>query len=526
MKMKTRFRRDVCTLFLLSLAVRLAVALLIDRPGYVDTAYYAAGAVRLAEGGGLAEPFVWNYLDSPEALPHAAFFYWMPLPSLLAAPFAVLWPGSFFALQLPFVLASAILPTIAFWLGWRLGGQRRTAWAAGMLTLFSGFFFPYWTIPETFSPFALFGSLALCAAALREQTAGYASRWAGIAVSVASGAFVGLAHLTRPDGPLLLIVVLGGTLLGSRQRNNRGGRLRSPAGEAILVSLGYLLVMAPWFARNLAVAGTLLPTAGTKTLWLRTYDDIFCFRCDVSAGSYLSWGWGNIVESKLVALGINLQRFVAEDCLVFLLLFVIVGLVRLRRNLVYSQASAYLVLALLFHSLGFTFPGQRGGFFHASAAALPMVFAAAAAGLDVAIQWVGARRRWRIRQARIVFAAAAISGAVALSAYAARARLGAWRTADAVFEEVERCIAGHEEASAVMVNNPPAFWYQTGRGAVAVPNGGIDMLMAAAEVYGVSHVVLDENRPLPLAALYSGAESDSRLERVCECGSTVVYRVR
>ena len=43
-----RTRRDLLGLFLLSLVVRLAVAALISRPGYMDAAYYAAGAVRLA----------------------------------------------------------------------------------------------------------------------------------------------------------------------------------------------------------------------------------------------------------------------------------------------------------------------------------------------------------------------------------------------------------------------------------------------------------------------------------------------
>ncbi|MBE9506962.1 MAG: hypothetical protein IMY86_02845, partial [Chloroflexi bacterium] len=60
-----RYRRDLLVLFLLSLAVRLVTAALTCRPGYMDPAYYAAGAVRLAEGGGLTEPFLWNYLDDP-----------------------------------------------------------------------------------------------------------------------------------------------------------------------------------------------------------------------------------------------------------------------------------------------------------------------------------------------------------------------------------------------------------------------------------------------------------------------------
>ncbi|TET53398.1 MAG: hypothetical protein E3J64_03630 [Anaerolineales bacterium] len=525
--MSGRLRRDLCWLFLLSLGVRLAVAVLVQRPGYMDTAYYAAGAERVGAGSGLSEPYLWHYLDEAAGLPHDAFLYWMPLPSLLAAPLAALWPGSFLALQMPFVALSALLPPVAFWLAWRLAERRRSAWAAGLFTLFSGFFFPYWTLPETFAPFALFGALALCLATRRSAEASGPGRRADLAVSMGTGGLIGLAHLTRPDGPLLLVVILGAVLLRSRPgADGRSRRLRQAIKEALLILSGYLAVMAPWFARNLAVAGTLLPTAGTKTLWLRSYDDIFCFGCDLSLGSYLEWGWGNILQSKLWALGLNLQRLLAENCLIVLFPFAVVGMIRLRRNRVFAMAGAYLLLALLFHSLAFTLPGPRGGFFHASSAALPMVFAAASEGLEAAVRWAGRRRRWQLEQAQRVFAAAAVIGAVGLSLYAAAIRLGAWRTADSVYSEIEDCLAAEgNEASVVMVNNPPAYWYHTGRSAVAVPNGDIEMTLAAAERYGASHLVLDENRPQLLVPLYDGRETDGHLELVCSLGRTIVFRV-
>ena len=76
-------KRDLLWLLALSLAVRLGTAALIQRPGYMDTAYYASGAIALAEGGGLAEPFIWNYLDPPSGVPHPGYLYWMPLTAIL-----------------------------------------------------------------------------------------------------------------------------------------------------------------------------------------------------------------------------------------------------------------------------------------------------------------------------------------------------------------------------------------------------------------------------------------------------------
>lgn len=507
--MMSKRLRDLILVFVLALVVRLAAALLLIRPGYMDAAYYAAGAVQLAQGGGLNEPFLWNYLDDPAGLPHPGFLYWMPLPSLLAAPLAVLFPGSFFALQLPFTLLSALLPPVAYGLAWATSSRRQVAWLAGLLTLFSGFFFPYWTLPETFAPFALTGSLTLWLAGRRMPGAGRqildAGRWLLV------GLLVGLAHLTRADGILLLPVVALASLISSSRRTTHHAthitrHVSSPViRDLAFVFLGYLLVMVPWFLRNLSITGTPLSPAGAKTLWLRTYDDVFCYRCDLSLRSYLGWGWVDILRSKLWAAGMNAARFLAEDCLVFFLPFVLIGLYRLRRCPPFTLSLIYLLLVYFAHSLAFTFPGPRGGFFHASAAVLPSLFTAGAEGLEVTVRWAARRRRWNPRQAQGVFAVATVVAAVALSGHVAVQRLSAWRDADAVYLKVDAWLArqGAEDAT-VMVGNPPAFWYHTGHPAVVVPNGDVDTLLAVADRYGVGYVVLDPNRPEGLAELDAG----------------------
>jgi len=507
---KSLQRRDVWVLFCLSLAVRLFVAALVSRPGYMDTAYYAAGAVRLARGGDLSDPFLWNYLGDPLGLPHPGFLYWMPLPSLLAAPFAALFPGSFFALQIPFIILSALLPLVTFGLAWETTGRRLTAWLAGLLSLFSGFFFPYWTLPETFAPFALFGSLVLWLSARRGTGVGGSLGRGALSAScllpLISGGLVGLAHLTRADGILLLPVVALAVFVSVPSRRACSGASVSICHLLIchlsFLVLGYLLVMAPWFARNLAVIGTPLSPAGTKTLWLRNYDDLFCYGCDLSLRSYLEWGWLNILRSKLWAMGVNGARFLAEDCLVFLLPFVLVGLIRLRRHSSFALATIYLILIYLAHSLAFTFPGPRGGFFHASTPALPFLFVAGVKGLETAVSWTARRRCWDLHQAQAVFAVAVGVGALALSAYAAVQKLPVWQQADEPYLEIGDWLAqqGVKEET-VMVGNPPAFWYHTGHSALVVPNGGVATLLAVADRYGAAYLVIDPNRPEPLAEL-------------------------
>ncbi|MCP4539566.1 MAG: hypothetical protein GY832_20720 [Chloroflexi bacterium] len=506
-------------LYLLALAVRLVLAAFIHRPGYMDVAYYAAGAVRFAQGDGFSEPFLWNYLDDPVALPRPAFLYWMPLPSLLAAPFAFLFPGSFFALQLPFVFISALFSVVAYSVAWEITGQRRAAWLVGLFTLFSGFFSPYWTLPETFAPFALFGSLALWLAGSGMGTA-RDKKWVG---GFLAGLLVGLAHLTRADGILLLPIIVLASLVSFHSRNTRYATRNmyrvSPDAlyHLLFVILGYLLIIGPWFIRNVFIIGAPLSSASTKTLWLRAYDDLVCYDCDLSLGSYLAWGWGNILSSKIYALWINFQHFMAEDCQVFLLPFVIIGLYRLRWRPPFALSLIYLFLLYLAHSLAFTFPGWRGSFFHSSGVLLPFLYIAALEGLTASVGWVARRRKsWNPRQARTIFETAMIVAAVALSINTAVGTLSAWWNADAIYGQIGTWMDANDASSEiiVMLNNPPGFYYHTGISSVVVPNGNVETLLTVADRYSVDYVVLDLNRPSGLAELYSGDEHHPRLRSV------------
>ena len=197
--------------------------------------------------------------------------------------------------------------------------------------------------------------------------------------------------------------------------------------SGLFVALGYLLVTIPWFIRNLSVAGTLLSPGGTKTLWLTNYDDLYCYGCDLSPASFFDWGWRSILSSKLSVMGVNLQRFLAENCQVFMLPLAAIGYYRLRRRRPFVLSLAFLLLVYLAHSLAFTFPGVRGGFFHASSPVLPFIYAAAVEGLDAAVKWLGQRRRWNVQQAGLVFTVAMAVAAMGLSYYIASAVLPRWQ---------------------------------------------------------------------------------------------------
>jgi hypothetical protein len=510
-----------------ALAVRILTAWPLHQPGYMDAYYYYETAKSLYQGRGFNEYFIWNYLDASQGLPHPSNLYWMPLSSLLIWPCFAIFGLSYRAAQIPFVLLSALLPVVACRVAVETTGRRRDGIIAGLLAVFSGFYLAFWVSPDAFAPFALAGSLCLLAAykALSEGRLPW---------MLLAGALAGLGHLARADGLLLLVTVLV-VLCDPSPKRGGAGRL------GCLASLlgGYLLVMAPWFYRNWRAAGVILPTAGTKTIFLRSYDDLFSYGLDLSLQSYLAWGAWPILRSKLEATWANTQTAIAVLCLVFLAPFAAVGFWRLRRHLLYRLAFLYGVFLWLAMTFVFTFPGVRGGLFHSGAALLPFIYAASLVGLDHAVSWAARRRRgWDAAVAGRLFAWTLPVLALLVSGFVYHARVLQGSLADPAWNRSARPytqIAAWLDANAspeevVMVNNPPAFSYYSGRRSVVVPNADLETTLAVCRRYGATYLVLEPNHPGPLAALYKGdvAHPALTLRLTLDAGAerpTYVYQV-
>jgi hypothetical protein len=535
--------RSLLILFLLALLARVVAILPQDQPSYMDAAYYYDIALNLAQGQGLTEPFLWNYLDNPAGLPHPSHLYWMPLPTLVAWTGLVLFGHTYQAAQIPFALLSAVFPLVSYWVALQTTGNRRHAWLAGLLTVFSGFYVLYWGHTDNFTPFALAGSLSLVAA-WRASQARPKSEAGGLALG--AGVLAGLAHLSRADGPLLLVAIAVSnikyqipndksqttnpkSLISNLQSLISG--LRFDIWHLVFVILGYTLVMLPWFARDWAVAGSPLPATGAQSIWLTTYDDLFSYGRELSLPTYLAWGGSNILRSKLDALWLNMQTLIAVLGMVFLAPLALVGGWQLRRHPLYQLAAWYGTLLFLAMTFVFTFPGQRGGLFHSGGALLPFIIAAAPVGLDAIVEWAAARRRgWDVRLATQVFGIGLVGMAILVSGFLYYRGVGARaRQPEAVapYSTLAAWLAGRGEANAlVMVGDPPGYWYYSGGLSIVVPNEPVETTLAVADRYGAHYLVLDANRPAPLASLYEGTTAHPRLNLVESLpGDLRVYRI-
>ena len=471
-----------------------------EQPLYTDVYYHLNAANRLLSGQGLSDAYLWNYVNPPAALSGdwsvPSHQYWMPATTLLAAAGMAITGahGSYAAGQIGFALAAWGLALIGFAVGARLGRTALLAWVAGLLTILSPFYAISWGAIDSTTPFAVTGAACLlvlgglCAGSRFDRRAGW--WW------LAAGALAALSHLARPDGLVLLGVGgLTALIVAWRNRAWRAVWLFMP------LLLGYLLVMAPWFARNQAALGTVLPSGGLEGAFYTEYDDLFAYPPNASLARFLdTLGPGGFVSTRLAALfgndgGVisgNFGTWLAVEGMIFLAPLMVIGLFRRWRDpflwpFVLGALAIHAVMTLIF-----PFAGYRGGLLHSAGALVPFWAALGVVGLGDVVGWVSKRRRtWNARTATSVFAVGLVALAVLLLA------LLAVRPARTL-PDGERTLYAQANAALpsgarVFTADPPAFYYHTGRGGAVLPNSPPETLQTLSAQYDIGYALLTEN---------------------------------
>jgi hypothetical protein len=486
-------RQKIILLFV-GVGVSLAAGVLVSHPGYMDAQYYFVTGEQLADRVGFVEPFIWNFLNNPESVPHPSHGYWMPLTSLIAAIPMSLFGLSFRTAQIPFILLNAFLPILTSYFSYSINQDNSAAFLAGLLAAVPGYFLPFFLTTDMFILYAWIGTLLFWSLHLT-------SHRRSIIPWLASGICVGLAHLSRADGLLFIFPLL---YFLSRER-------RSIWRNSILAIVGYLLVMTPWFVRNQSVYGSVLPPGTQSALWLRSYEDLFRYPAsDLGPGFLLKDGLGPVILARFAALWTNLQRVLAENGLIFLLPLMIVGIVDRWKIRIVRAAVLYWSVLILVMSFVFPFAGAQGGMFHSSAALMPMLWMLAPFGLRKSVAWVGERRGWDIQKATVNFGwilcvlAAVLTSGIFLQRVLGPNQPGTgWASDYQTFTTLNEALLELEpNPQVVMVNNPPGFYSVTGIKAVVIPSGGFNALRSALSDFNVDYLVLDRNHPSDLTELY------------------------
>lgn len=495
--------RDLIILFLIALGVLLVASRWVSSPGYMDADYYFAGGLQLAGGKGFQEPFLWNYLDQPAGLPHPSHTYWMPLASLVSAAGMALGQSLTFRWgQAPFVILAALIPPLTAQLAYRFTRKTWCGWVAGLLGVFSGYYLNLLVNTETFTLYMVLGAVFFLLAFPETR---FDAGWRVFLL----GLVAGLLHLSRADG---LIWLAGAVVVivwqSTRSRLERSRILKQLA----LVVVGYLLIMAPWYARNLSLFDSLFAPGGSRTLWLTEYNQTFSFPADrLSPFAWWSAGILAHIKTRLWALGFNLKNFIGAQTLVVLAPMALLGAYRLRKKPAVVFTVGMWLLTLVIMTIVFPFAGARGGFLHSGAAVQPVIWAISPVGLAALID-IGVRRRgWDGERSFKVFSIAliVIAGFITLGLFWNRV-IGPdpanpiWGAEAQRYSAIDRALRemGLGDQDIVMVNNPPGFYLATGRPSIVIPGGELESVLSAGQYYDARVLVLEAGQE-NLLDLYS-----------------------
>jgi hypothetical protein len=498
------------TLYLLALGVRLLLIWLFPDPAYPDSYYYVDVAHQLAAGNGFNVDFIWIFpevgggIPANPTLPIPSNAHWMPLASIVQVPFIWLLGPSGLASALPFALLGSLAAPLTWAIAKDAGARDLVAVGAGVLIAIPGLMSIFMSQPDNFSLYQplVAGALWMAARGLKGHPRSF----------VLGGLLVGLATLSRNDG-LLVGGVLGLTFLYDRWRawRSNGGRAPAIPWSAALACAGlFLLVMAPWWLRQLAVFGQLSPsTASGKVLFIRSIEEWNSITTPANLGWLLGQGIGPLIASRvdgLIAAVVIFTTLVANG---LLLPFMVIGGWARRRSADFGPYLTYALILFSFSAIVSAVHVPGGTFIHSAVALAPHGYILALEGVAIAIAWIARRRpHWDRERATRLFTVVFVGIVVLAAIPGSLATSGIWDGVRVQRKAVAAALdlAGAAPDSRLMSIDAAGFRYWTGRGGVVSPNDPLETIQQVAEAYQIEWLVVEPGDSVAaLAPVVGGA---------------------
>jgi hypothetical protein len=497
--------RTAAGLFVLALAVRAVLVALYPDPAYPDSYYYVDVARAIAAGHGLEVDFVWifaevgNRLPDPAVLPIPSNAHWLPLASFLQAPFVSLLGPTALASALPGVLIGSLVAPLTWVIARDAGARPLVATSAGVLAAVPGAATVFMAQPENFAILhpLVAATLWLTARGLKGDGRSFAL----------AGLLAGLATLARNDG-VLLAGAIGLVWLTDRLRalrSHRGSRAwshvddRPPisvaAGVAALVL--FLVVMGPWWARQLAVFGSISPTSATgAALWIRDISEWNSITANPSLESFLAQGWGAIVSSRVDGLLDAIGNFVVMIASIVLVPFLLIGAIARRHSKDFGPWFVYTFVAFAGATFLYPLHVPGGAFIHTAIGLQPHAAILAMEGVLLCVGWLaGRRRRWEPGTAGTVFvwgiAAIVIASAVIFTQPVHRGWDATRQPRVELAANLQRLGVNPEDR--LLSIDAGGYKYWTGLGGVVTPDDPIEVIESVARAYQAEWLVVERS---------------------------------
>ena len=496
-------------LFAIALLVRLAFLALFPDPAYPDSYYYVEVANALRAGQGFHIDFIWVFVDvggripvDPH-LPIASNAHWMPLASIVQVPFLWALGGSGFAAGLPFAIFGSFSAPLTWLIARDAGARRSVQLGAGMLAAVPAASAVFMSQPDNFALFQplVAGALFLTARGLRGRPGSFAL----------AGLLVGFATLARNDGVLvgLAIALLfawnrRGTLAALWHRlAGRAHAARVAAGPLVPMWAAFacaglfFLVMGPWYARQLAVFGSISPSSSSgRILFIRSMADMNSVVSDVSLNAFLGQGIGPLLESRVLGLVAAVGIYTVIVASVFLAPFMVIGARRRWRSLPFRPFFVYAAILFAFSGIVSAIHVPGGTFIHSAVALAPHSYVLALEGVVASVTWLARRRPgWREESAVPVFVSGAVGLAMVTSAFYGLQVIHGWdgvrQEREAVARELNRI--GAPTSDRLMSIDTGGYRYYTGRGGVVTPDDPMPTIETVARDYDVRWLILERD---------------------------------
>jgi hypothetical protein len=506
--------RTPVLLFALALGVRLLLIAAYPDPAYPDSYYYVDVARAIQATGRLEVDFVWIFAEvggripANPVLPVASNAHWLPLSSFLQVPFIAALGPTAWASALPLAIVGSLTAPLTWFIATDAGTRNDVRLGAALLAAVPAAGTVFMPQPENFAILQplVAATLWLTARGLKGQPVAY----------MLAGLLAGLASLARNDG-FILGAAVGLVFAWDRLRVLRSsGRLeaRLPWRAAFGCLALYLVVMAPWYARQLMTFGSISPTSSSGyALWIRTIDEWNSITAQPSLSTFLAQGAGSIVESRVLGLFGAVGQFAVIICSIVLLPLVIVGAWLRRRSIDFGPWFLYAGLVFLGAMLLYPLHVPGGAFIHSAVGLESHAYILALEGVVACVSWIASRRpRWNRDAAAQVFIAATVAFTIATAFLYALPVHRNWDATRqprvALARELDALGVADDER--LLTIDAAGYKYFTNRGGVVTPNDSIADIESVARAYKTRWLVLErDDIALALAPVLRGESRPS-----------------
>ncbi len=493
-------------LYALALATRAVLVALYPDPAYPDSYYYVDVARAIAAGNGLNVDFVWifaevgNRLPDPAVLPIPSNAHWLPLASFIQAPFVSVLGPTAFANALPGILIGALAAPLTWLIARDAGARPIVGLAAGVISAIPGAVSVFLAQPENFAILhpLVAATIWLTARGLKGDGRSFAL----------AGLLAGLATLARNDG-ILLAGAIALVWLADRirfLRNRRGSRSWSrvddrapiPLMAAVAAFALFMLVMGPWWARQIAVFGSISPTSASgAALWIRQISEWNSITVDPTPAYFFGQGLGPIIASRLQGLLDAFGNFAVMISSIVLLPFLLLGIAGRRSSRDFQPWFVYTFVAFAGATFLYPLHVPGGAFIHTAIGLAPHAAILSVEGVLVLAGLVSRREASSAGARGAAGSSILVWGVVALVIGAAviftRPVIAGWDNTRQprleVAAELDRL--GVPPTDRLLTIDAGGYKYFTGRPGVVTPDDPIEVIESVARAYGTRWLIVE-----------------------------------